>query len=87
MSVWKRLKKPPIPNAFIQWKGTDVCMDIYCKCGFHGHIDDSFVYNVKCPKCNTVYACNPHIELVELTNDEIKEATIIKELDDDEEIF
>jgi len=30
------------------------------------HIDDDFVYNVKCPKCNTVYMCNGHIELIEL---------------------
>lgn len=27
------------PTGFIQWKGTDVCMDVYCKCGYHSHID------------------------------------------------
>ena len=52
--------------SWIQWKGTDVCMDIHCKCGHHSHLDDSFAYHVKCPKCGTVYMCNGHIELIEL---------------------
>ena len=54
------------PHGRIQWKGTDVCMDVYCKCGHHSHFDTDFAYCVVCPKCETVYACNPHIELVEL---------------------
>jgi hypothetical protein len=54
------------PHGGVQWKGTDVCMDIHCKCGCHSHIDASFAYNVKCPNCGTVYACNGHIELIEL---------------------
>jgi hypothetical protein len=68
------------PHGWIQWKGTQVCMDVYCKCGFHGHIDDDFVYNVKCPMCGTTYMCNGHIQLVELTEDEAKQARIVKEL-------
>jgi hypothetical protein len=43
------------PNAFIQWKGTDVCMDFYCECGAHCHFDGYFAYAVKCPHCETVY--------------------------------
>ena len=54
------------PRGFIQWKGTEVCMDIHCKCGNSSHIDDDFAYHVKCPKCNTVYRCNPNIELIEI---------------------
>ncbi len=54
------------PHGWIQWKGTDVCMDVYCKCGHHSHIDADFAYRVKCPKCGTVYECNGHIELIEL---------------------
>jgi len=84
MSAWGRMNRPNFPYAFIQWKGTDVCMDVHCICGFTGHIDGDFVYNVKCPKCNRVYACNPYIELVELTDDEIKDAGIIKWLQDEE---
>jgi hypothetical protein len=54
------------PHGWIQWKGTEVCMDVYCKCGKLIHIDDNFVYHIKCPYCNTVYMCNGHIELIEL---------------------
>lgn len=57
---------PPGPHAWIQWKGTNVCMDIHCKCGAHGHIDTDFAYHVKCRDCGTVYYCNGHIELIEL---------------------
>lgn len=54
------------PHGWIQWKGTDVCMDIHCKCGALGHIDDMFAYHVKCHACGTVYFCNGHIELIEI---------------------
>lgn len=54
------------PHGWIQWKGTDVCMDIYCECGHHSHIDAEFAYSVKCPKCGAVYMCNGHIELIKL---------------------
>lgn len=54
------------PHAWIQWKGTDVCMDVQCKCGNSFHIDTMFAYHVKCLSCSTVYMCNGHIELIEL---------------------
>lgn len=54
------------PHAWIQWKGTNVCMDVRCKCGEPSHIDADFAYYVKCPKCKTVYMCNGHIELIEV---------------------
>lgn len=56
------------PHGWIQWKGTDVCMDVHCKCGELFHIDDSFTYTVKCLACETVYYCNGHIELIEIVN-------------------
>lgn len=43
------------PEAFIQWKGTDVCMDFQCECGENSHFDGDFAYAVKCPKCLTVW--------------------------------
>jgi hypothetical protein len=48
------------PSAFIQWKGTDVCMDFYCDCGAHCHFDGSFAYTVKCPHCDEVWQM-PHM--------------------------
>lgn len=56
------------PNAFIQWKGTNVCMDIYCKCGTHSHVDGHFAYVVQCPECKTQFATSCHVELIELEN-------------------
>ena len=71
------------PHGWIQWKGTNVCMDVYCKCGLHFHIDDEFVYYVKCPKCKTVFMCNGHIELIEL---EIEPENCVKTDEDWEDI-
>jgi hypothetical protein len=51
------------PHAWIQWKGTDVCMDIHCACGVSSHIDTEFCYTVVCPECGSAYFCNGHIEL------------------------
>ena len=59
-------KKGDVPHGWIQWKGTDVCMDVYCQCGHHSHVDAEFAYHVKCPVCGAVYFCNGHIELIEL---------------------
>ncbi len=55
------------PHGWIQWKGTDVCMDIHCECGCLSHIDADFLYHVKCPECKQVYFCNGHIELIKLS--------------------
>ncbi len=44
------------PSIFIQWKGTDVCMDFWCECGAHHHVDADFVYSLRCGSCNAVYA-------------------------------
>lgn len=65
-AAWKMQHIPPTPNGWIQWKGTDVCMDVYCSCGYHSHIDASFAYYVRCPKCKRVYFMNGHIELIEI---------------------
>lgn len=58
-----------LSHGWVQWKGTNVCMDFFCKCGCHSHVDADFAYHVKCPRCGTVYACNGHVELIELENE------------------
>lgn len=64
------------PHGWIQWKGTDVCMDVHCKCGELCHVDASYTYCVKCGSCGTVYWCNGHIELIEMES-EPEEGAII----------
>ena len=43
------------PEVFLQWKGTDACFDFHCECGAFCHFDGMFAYNVRCPKCKSVY--------------------------------
>lgn len=39
-------------TTFIQWKGTDLCMDFNCPaCGEHSHFDGYFAYHVECGQC------------------------------------
>lgn len=59
-------KKIGQPHGWVQWKGTEVCMDVYCECGHHSHVDAAFTYHIKCPKCGIVYFCNGHIEFIKL---------------------
>lgn len=61
--------------AWIQWKGTNVCMDVHCKkceaeLNWFGHLDADFAYFIKCA-CGTVYAVDGHVTLIELTPEEV----------------
>lgn len=69
MTDWA-IRDLPRPNAFIQWKGTDVCADYYCICGEQFHIDSYFVYAVRCPHCKRRFEVSSMIELRELPPDE-----------------
>jgi len=53
------------PHGWIQWKGTDVCLDIHCSCGAHSHIDGDFMYFVQCPACKKIYEVNGNVQLIE----------------------
>lgn len=48
-------------HTFIQWKGTDVCMDFYCECGANCHFDGYFAYAVRCPHCKTIWQMPSHL--------------------------
>lgn len=60
----------PVPtgeaHGSIQWKGTEVCMDISCKCGHHSHFDGEFFYYFECPKCKAKYAVGQNVKLIPL---------------------
>lgn len=67
-------------HGWIQFKGTDLCMDVYCKkCNTHSHIDGDFIYYISCPKCKTIYELNGHIELIERNPDELDDDILIQE--------
>lgn len=60
------------PAAWLQWKGTDACMDVFCVCGALGHLDGSYSYRIVCSACGRTYWANGHIELIPLTDEEVK---------------
>jgi len=69
------------PHGWVQWKGTNVCMDVYCKCGYHSHIDSDFVYNIQCPNCGTIYMVNGHVEFIEIEEGRDSGCLKVSELD------
>ena len=58
------------PRGWIQWKGTNVCMDLWCVCGAHGHVDSEFFYAYRCSVCGRRYAVGQTIKLIELISPE-----------------
>lgn len=58
----------------IQWKGTDVCIDLHCKCGYHGHFDGDFFSLYECPRCHTKYAVGQNVKLIPLTDEQREHA-------------
>lgn len=71
---WERIFKEDNPKSesggWIQWKGTDVCMDIHCVCGADDHYDGQFFYFYECPSCSRVFGVGQNIKFVELNKDE-----------------
>lgn len=76
-------EEKPESRAFIQWKGTDVCMDIFCSCGTSSHLDGFFAYYVQCPKCGQIYE-NPHtVSLLPIAEHELPENACMVKVGDD----
>jgi hypothetical protein len=53
------------PEAFIQWKGTEVCLDFYCPCGMQSHYDGGFAYALECQSCGRVFDMPHTVQLRE----------------------
>ena len=65
-------KSPEKPCGWIQWKGTNACIDLHCSCGDHTHLDEGFLYYFECPKCKQVYALDPNVRLIPLDDENTK---------------
>lgn len=50
-------------STHIQWKGTEVCMDLVCFCGQRLHIDAGFAYAVRCHACERVLELGTSVTL------------------------
>lgn len=64
------------PSMFIQWKGTDVCIELTCPCGYDGHYDGFFLYAWRCPECRRVWVMPWHIEPHEASAEELEQVII-----------
>ena len=56
-------------DNFIQWKGTDLCMDFNCECGTHNHYDGFFGYYVRCSGCGQIYKMDTKV-MMEKTDED-----------------
>lgn len=68
-------------DMFIQWKGTDVCLDFNCPCGAQGHLDAAFAYFVRCPSCDSVYELGTQV--IVKRNDDGRDRALDLKLDGD----
>lgn len=66
----RKLDEIDDPRGWIQWKGTDVCIDLHCVCGNHDHFDGEFFYYYECSACHRKYLVGENVKLHELTKDE-----------------
>lgn len=57
-------------SVFVQWKGTEACLDLHCLCGYHGHFDGLFAYFVGCGQCGRVYEMPHTFTLTPVDKDE-----------------
>ncbi len=71
------------PEVFLQWKGTDVCLDFRCACGEGGHFDGYFAYHLRCTNCGRVYTMPSTVVLSEVEPDKVANLTCVQEPDID----
>ncbi len=75
--------KPAAADSFIQWKGTNVCMDFHCyRCDAFSHMDADFAYVVKCVRCGQLYEMP---SVVALKPVETTDLCIVNAVADDDE--
>lgn len=48
------------PEAFLQYKNTDACIDLYCTCGEQFHFDGYFANELTCGHCGQTWEL-PHM--------------------------
>jgi hypothetical protein len=71
------------PYGWIQWKGTDVCMDVHCSCGGTMHVDADFLYYLQCPYCGQVYEVGGHVTLSPVDPAQVRGNIHLLDRDDD----
>lgn len=67
------------PELFVQWKGTEVCGDFFCRCGAKSHIHADFCYTIRCGRCGQVWEVPTVLALTPVDEDE---PNVVAEPDD-----
>lgn len=71
------------PYGSIQWKGTEVCIDLHCGCGTDGHLDVNFdLYQVRCVDCGQAYSVGTDVVLTPLAPADVRTDTTVHHFDD-----
>lgn len=60
-------------SMFIQWKGTDLCMDFHCECGRHSHIHGMFGYVIECVGCGALYEMGTQVRAYRMSDEEARQ--------------
>jgi hypothetical protein len=59
-----REENPEVPHVFVQWKGSNVCLDLTCPvCGTSAHYCGNFAYFLECPVCGRLWELSWYIEV------------------------
>lgn len=86
MSKFLDEEKLKCTHAFIQYKGTDICMDFYCECGKHLHFDGYFAYFIQCGYCGETYEMPPYLVPRKISKEMAsKEILVVLKNEEDEE--
>lgn len=64
MADWERpqFTRPGRAQAGLQWKGTDVCLDVTCQCGAESHLDGYIFGKWRCGACGLAFQL-PHLTI------------------------
>lgn len=71
-------------HTFVQWKGTDLCMDAWCECDGGGeangsfHVCGFFAHNVQCPYCGQVYQLSTRLLARKVERSDVETSSIIR---------
>ena len=71
-------------SGYIQYKGTDICIDLCCECGWNDHYDGYFCYGFTCPKCGQSYTLPDELNFTKVEVDSKNDWKFITFKKDDE---
>ena len=63
--------------SFIQWKGSDVCISLWCPdCGSGWHYDGDFFYAWECTECGSVWEVPQYLPMKRVDDHPMKRAMV-----------